>query len=189
MALSLIHLDITGHDPLRDFWIWGMIFKPDVFLIGNHADELTPWVPVLAALHDAAGYLSIPCCAWGFDERFMRTSSVQPGFPLSHLATLLSQGDPIMDGESFIEHLNLGAEGSHKSQYSAYRIWLAQLSLWMGWKVECEVLRIPSTRNWGIVGCERVHGDGDRAREIITEVIRRGIFKTRTSEGKLGRDH
>lgn len=48
--------------------------------------------------------------------------------------------------------LNLGAEGSQRSRYSVYRIWLAKLSRWMGWKVECEVLRIPSTRNWAIIG-------------------------------------
>lgn len=126
--------------------------KPDVFLIGNHADELTPWVPVLATLCDAGGYLSIPCCAWGFDERFTRTSSLPFSSTLSSLAPVIGQEDPDINDVTFIESLNLGAEGSHKSQYSAYRIWLAQLSLRMGWKVECEVLRIPSTRNWGLVG-------------------------------------
>lgn len=39
------------------------------FIIGNHADELQPWVPALAALTDAE-YLSIPCCAWEFDQRY-----------------------------------------------------------------------------------------------------------------------
>jgi tRNASer (uridine44-2'-O)-methyltransferase len=33
-----------------------------------------------------------------------------------------------------------------------YRIWLASLSLHCGWQVECEMLRIPSTRNWAIIG-------------------------------------
>ncbi|KAJ2912593.1 hypothetical protein MD484_g7816, partial [Candolleomyces efflorescens] len=44
--------------------------KPEAFIIANHADELTPWVPVVATLTDASGYLSIPCCAWGFDRKF-----------------------------------------------------------------------------------------------------------------------
>ena len=161
-------------------------------------------MPVLATLCDAGGYLSIPCCAWGFDERFTRN----PTFSVSTLSRGVGQEDPNMEEKSFIESLNLGAEGSHKSQYSAYRIWLAQLSSWMGWKVECEVLRIPSTRNWGLVGTwrdrftliwareiipigrERLYGDVDlhkhRARGIIVEVVTRGVFKTRRPEGKAG---
>ncbi|KAI6017128.1 hypothetical protein EDC04DRAFT_483270 [Pisolithus marmoratus] len=174
-------------------------FKPGVFLIGNHADELTPWVPALATLCDAVGYLSIPCCAWGFDERFTRsstsTSSQFSFYPKSspHHSPTISLEDTD-DESAFIETLNLGAEGTRKSQYSVYRIWLARLSRWMGWKVECEVLRIPSTRNWGIVGRERlcVEGNGElykeRAKEIVGEIVRRGVFKTRKPEGKA-RDH
>jgi tRNASer (uridine44-2'-O)-methyltransferase len=52
----------------------------------------------------------------------------------------------------FIGSLNLGGDGSHTSSYSIYRIWLAALSLHCGWEVECEMLRIPSTRNWAIAG-------------------------------------
>jgi hypothetical protein len=33
-----------------------------------------------------------------------------------------------------------------------YRIWLGSLSLHCGWEVESETLRIPSTRNWAIIG-------------------------------------
>jgi len=39
------------------------------FIIGNHADELQPWVPVFAALTEAE-YISIPCCAWEFNQRY-----------------------------------------------------------------------------------------------------------------------
>ncbi|KAI6104142.1 hypothetical protein F5141DRAFT_1216702 [Pisolithus sp. B1] len=189
--------DDTNNDAGTDF------FTPGVFLIGNHADELTPWIPVLATLCDAAGYLSIPCCAWGFDERFTRSSistssllSFSPGSSLQDLSSTVLEKEDTDDQSAFIETLNLGAEGTHTSQYSVYRIWLARLSQWMGWKVECEVLRIPSTRNWGIIGRERSRIDGDedgelykeRAREIIGEVVRRGVFKTRKPEGKAG-DH
>lgn len=111
-------------------------FKSGVFIIGNHADELTPWVPVLATLHAAAGYLSIPCCAWAFEAKYERSST--PGFPVP--------------GPDFADTLNLGGEGSNGSSYSMYRIWLASLSLHCGWEVECETLRIPSTRNWAIIG-------------------------------------
>ena len=124
--------------------------RPGVFLIGNHADELPPWIPVLATLTGASGYLSIPCCAWMFDERFTRSSAAS-AFDFFSDEELL---DPAKDenGAAFIASLGLGTEGTHKSQYSVYRIWLARLSHWLGWKIECDTLRIPSTRNWAIVG-------------------------------------
>ncbi|CDO76632.1 hypothetical protein BN946_scf184868.g46 [Trametes cinnabarina] len=131
-----------------------------VFIIANHADELTPWTPVLATLFSASGYLSIPCCAWAFDES-----------------------------------LNLGGDGSNASSYSRYRIWLATLSLHCGWQVECETLRIPSTRNWAIIGRNHAAGaQGEvenakmRALEIIYRVQERGLFKARIPEGKV-KDH
>ena len=114
--------------------------QPGAFLIGNHADELTPWLPLIATVEHASGYLSIPCCAWSFDERFARASTATFG----DLASV--------EDDAFMDRLNLGGEGGHQSQYSMYRIWLAKLSQWTGWKVECDTLRIPSTRNWAIIG-------------------------------------
>ncbi|KIY48414.1 DUF1613-domain-containing protein [Fistulina hepatica ATCC 64428] len=140
------------------------------FLIGNHADELTPWVPVLATACNASGFLNIPCCAWAFDERWQR-------------------GRLCLD--EFASRLNLGAEGCHTSGYAQYRIWLAALTAYCGWCVECEALRIPSTRNWALVGAWRTRSkDAGAGRvhvhEIANEVRRRGLFKTRRPEGKAG---
>lgn len=117
----------------------GCVEDPEVllptgcFLIGNHADELTPWIPPLATRYLASGYLSIPCCAWTFDARFDRARDL----PFCTVDT---------------ESLNLGGEGSAGSSYALYRVWLAALSVHCGWAVEVEMLRIPSTRNWAIVG-------------------------------------
>ncbi|EPQ50435.1 DUF1613-domain-containing protein [Gloeophyllum trabeum ATCC 11539] len=170
-ALHVHALDPTS--PARDPYL-----APGVFLIGNHADELSPWVPVLAALSGAAGYLSIPCCAWAFDARFTRSAAKAALFPV-----------PAHDSR-FAEELGLGADGNNTSAYAAYRIWLAALSAWCGWEVECDALRIPSTRNWAIVG-RRKGGEGEgveNARRIVDEVRNRAVFKTRRPEGKAG-DH
>jgi tRNASer (uridine44-2'-O)-methyltransferase len=115
------------------------IFKPGAFIIGNHADELTPWVPVVSRLTKASGYISIPCCAWAFDRKFDRARDK----PLPYIEE--KEG-------AFVEGLNLGGEGSNASSYSMYRIWLASVNQWCGWTNECEVLRIPSTRNWAVIG-------------------------------------
>lgn len=105
------------------------------FLIGNHADELTPWIPPLATRSLASGYLSIPCCAWSFDARFDRARDV-----------------PFCAVDPGTLNLGGGGEGGAGSSYAHYRVWLAALSVLCGWAVEVEMLRIPSTRNWAIVG-------------------------------------
>ena len=144
---------------------------PGVFLIGNHADELTPWVPVLATLCEASGYLSIPCCPWGFDGRFQRSGDARFG----------------KMEESFVERLQLGGDGNHGSSYSQYRIWLACVSAECGWAVESETLRIGSTRNWALVGRTRTGGeDAAGAAAIMRDVRHRGLFRTRRPEGKAG---
>lgn len=176
----------------------GPFLKKEAFIIGNHADELTPWVPVLSTLHAASGYLSIPCCAWSFDIRYERTTT--PGFEIP--------------SNDFVENLNLGGDGTNTSSYSMYRIWLASLSNHCGWEVETDTLRIPSTRNWAIIGMfghDRLLDDnhlnvmatgrrrtiqapedalkhGSNVRDIVDGVRERGIFAIRKPEGKAG-DH
>jgi hypothetical protein len=58
-----------------------------------------------------------------------------------------------------------GGKRDETSTYTSYRIWLASLSLYCGWKVECEVLRIPSARNWAVVGRRRVSENGKDGEE------------------------
>jgi len=99
-------------------------------------------MPLLATRFGASGYLSIPCCAWALDARFDRTRDV----PLC-----------AVDATT----LNLGGSGIIiNSSYALFRVWLAALSVHCGWAVEVEVLRIPSTRNWAIVGEHGSVGDG-----------------------------
>jgi tRNASer (uridine44-2'-O)-methyltransferase len=127
-------------DPTSDEYIASesdSYFTPGVFIVGNHADELTLWVPVLSTIHNASGYLSIPCCSWAFDTKFER-SSTSPY--------------PVPDAHHFANSLNLGGDGSNSSSYSMHQIWLGSLSLHCGWEVESETLRMPSTRKCAIIG-------------------------------------
>lgn len=167
-------------------------FRRGVFIIGNHADELTPWVPVVSTIYSASGYINIPCCAWTFDAKFDRSATSM---------------FPIPDSD-FADTLNLGGEGGNGSSYSMYRIWLASLTLHCGWEIECETLRIPSTRNWAIVGmCSQsflsetssyvllskgrrksktmtVEEAQENVLEVVKSVAERGIFKARKAEGR-----
>lgn len=155
---------------------------PGQFVVANHADELTPWAPLLATRARAGGFLSIPCCAWTFDARFER------GMTGARAGVLFADG-PLA---ALVARLNLGADNGNTSGYAQYRIWLARLARHCGWEVECEVLRIPSTRNWALVGRKRI-GSEEEAQANVDAILQgvkeRGIFKARTPEGKAGKDH
>jgi len=108
-------------------------------------------------MYRASGYLNLPCCPWDFDQKFTRANNTQYPLPARDLEGADCRGetsadDITDDGDRWIESLNLGGDGKFTSSYSAYRIWLARLTSWCGWEVETEVLRIPSTRNWALVG-------------------------------------
>ena len=48
----------------------GFGLPPNVdFLIGNHSDELTPWIPVMAA-RLGCNFMVIPCCPFGFYAKY-----------------------------------------------------------------------------------------------------------------------
>ncbi|KAL1859703.1 tRNA(Ser) Um(44) 2'-O-methyltransferase [Diaporthe australafricana] len=57
---------INGTQPdgemLHDEMVHNGIFPPNTFIISNHADELTPWTPILARLSDCP-FIMIPCCS------------------------------------------------------------------------------------------------------------------------------
>lgn len=46
----------------REIGVHDGIFEQGTFIISNHADELTPWTPILATLNDSP-FLAIPCCS------------------------------------------------------------------------------------------------------------------------------
>lgn len=182
-------LHVHALDPTANETHAPLFSSSSAFIIGNHADELSPWVPVLSTVMSASGFLNIPCCAWGFDERWVRGVSHYP----------ITSDHDVADGtlpEAFLSQLNLGDTGSYASSYSQYRIWLASLTLHCGWEVETEALRIPSTRNWSIVGRKRrrppqssAEMDNDtasrsNAQGIINAAKDRGLFKPRKPEGK-----
>ena len=48
-------------------------FKDYDWLIGNHSDELTPWIPVMAKMC-SSNYFVLPCCAFDFFGKFQRIS-------------------------------------------------------------------------------------------------------------------
>ncbi|CAK7263658.1 tRNA(Ser) Um(44) 2'-O-methyltransferase [Sporothrix epigloea] len=109
-------------------------FPQGTFLIANHADELTVWTPLLAALSDCT-FLAIPCCSHNFTGARFRApppSAAAKEATASVSVTLASS-----------------------STYASFVEWVASVAEDCGWKVEFEMLRIPSTRNVGLIGRTR----------------------------------
>lgn len=52
----------TSHEEISDSLVHDGRFPKDTFIISNHADELTPWTPILARLSDCP-FMMIPCCS------------------------------------------------------------------------------------------------------------------------------
>lgn len=168
------------------------VLPEGTFLIGNHADELTPWLPVLARLWNCSGYLSIPCCSWAWDCKWTR-GYVDPEFCDSEAEEEGRASSPVAE-DTILERIGLvDSKAGSTSTYAQYRGWAAQLSVRCGWVLECDVLRIPSTRNWAVVGrkldSESAEKGARFARSRVELVRERGSFKAREPEGKAGREH
>ena len=136
-------IDGTPEQPHADmaFGTHNGVFDDGTFLISNHADELTPYTPLLAAMTPNAGFLAIPCCEHDFSGAKV--------------------------GGGFLKIKNTDT-GEGRGRYGMYCDWVAEIATELGWTVEREMLRIPSTRNVGIVGRRM---DDPQGRERALEVI------------------
>ncbi|KAI1098934.1 DUF1613-domain-containing protein [Jackrogersella minutella] len=99
------------------------LFPKGTFIISNHADELTPWTPILATLSDCP-FIMIPCCSHDLTGARFRAPAPK-------------------------------AQNKSPSAYSSLVEWVTRIATDCGWELETEMLRIPSTRNTGLVGRKR----------------------------------
>ena len=171
------------------------IFRQGTFIISNHADELTPWTPLLASI-SSSPFLAIPCCSHNLSGLRFRAPSVfnnnsadalAPSYFAAHINTSKSIAIAIAcpDNEEIfgqgpeqgdLKDLNAMARAKQPSAYSSLCDWVAHLAARVGYKVEREMLRMPSTRNVGIVGRammpefqeERL----DTRRERVSEIVK-----------------
>ncbi|XP_052802397.1 probable tRNA (uracil-O(2)-)-methyltransferase [Mya arenaria] len=101
---------------------------PDVdWLIGNHSDELTPWIPFMAARSSyTCKYFVLPCCFWDFNSRF-----------------------------SFSRRL--GPMREENGKYRQYLDYIREVGETCGFNVDEDTLRIPSTKRICFVGSSRAY--------------------------------
>ncbi len=148
------------------------IFPTGTFIISNHADELTPWTPLIASI-SSSPFLAIPCCSHNLSGLRFRAPSVfnnnsadalAPSYFSAHInksksiaIAVACSDNEVIFGPQIAESgdlnaLNAKARAKQPSAYSSLCDWVAHLAARVGYKVEREMLRLPSTRNVGIVG-------------------------------------
>lgn len=116
-------------------------FPPDTFIIGNHSDELTCWIPLLGY-----PFMVIPCCSHNLSGNRTR-------YAVRDAARAKKQGNSTYQG--LVDRV----------EYLATRV---------GWKIEKEMLRIPSTRNAAIIGYEKNHPSDPKIDEIYSILMEEG---------------
>lgn len=132
-------------------------FPKGTFIISNHADELTPWTPILAASSECP-FLMIPCCSHSLSGARFRAPAVKVEAALQETAAEM-ESLALDDGQvrkPKAKGSQNGAKGN--SAYAALVLWVEHLARECGYQVEREMLRIPSTRNTGILGRKQISG-------------------------------
>ena len=135
-------------------------FPAGSFLIGNHADELTPWLPLLAALTPESAFINIPCC---FHTLVGNFTPKEYKVPQDVLAVPGVQADLQAYDERTSEN---------GGRYQSYMRYIAELTVRSGWRPVREALRIPSTKNWAFIGNQRIWENDRRATEGVIAWIK-----------------
>lgn len=126
-------------------------FRKGTFIISNHADELTGWTPLLSKAANSQ-FLIIPCCSHNLS-----------GYKHRHKSTKIAS-----TVESNVGKIEKTTRiGTVSSEYASLVEWVASIAEDIGYVVEREVLRIPSTRNIGLIG--RICNDGKLSVEEVLE--------------------
>lgn len=186
------------------------IFPSGTFIISNHADELTPWTPLLASI-SSSPFLAIPCCSHNLSGLRFRAPSVFNSYSAdilapSYFAANISKSKAVaiktaytdieeeQPAEGDLNDLSTKARSKQPSAYSSLCDWVSHLTSEVGYVVEKEALRLPSTRNMGILGRTWAegfeHGDNgsrmERVKLIASKEKANGIIWVKGAKGLVG---
>ena len=175
------------------------IFGKGTFIISNHSDELTPWTPLLAYL-SSSPFLMIPCCSHNLSGLRFRAPSKFNSYSADTIAPSYFSGSVTksksvaitVSSESHqdeqpkqgnLKDLNAATRAKQPSAYAALCDWVSHLAAGVGYEVEKEMLRLPSTRNTGLIGRAMTDSTGnfddvERMEKIKAIAIKEGADGT-----------
>lgn len=162
-------------------------FPPDTFIISNHADELTVWTPLMAALACPTSplpFISIPCCSHSLSGARYRYPPPKKGKTTAgddehedqDENTQVEQNSQPASGDlralrAAKEHEKT-EEGHLRSQYGSLTAKTMSIAEEVGYEVEKTLLRIPSTRNMGVIGGrQRITQDWKRRYQTGVNIV------------------
>lgn len=161
-------------------------FARDTFIISNHADELTVWTPLIAALacpESPLPFLAIPCCSHSLSGSRYRYplpkgTKTKTTTEVAEKPEQNEQNPQPASGDLKVLRAAKQAEKTEKGMWtSMYGLLTAKtiaVAEEAGYHVEKTLLRIPSTRNMGVVG----------GRQVVTEQRKqRGASGASTATG------
>ncbi|KAL4883897.1 hypothetical protein BJY04DRAFT_215789 [Aspergillus karnatakaensis] len=171
-------------------------FPASTFIISNHADELTLWTPLLSTLlnpDSPSPFLAIPCCSHALSgsryrfppQQFSSSSSTSTSTSTSNNPEheeeeeSLTSPNPSSGSLLALRASKQAAQTPHsagfsKSTYGALTEKLVSVAREVGFEVTRTLLRIPSTRNIGVVGIPAGHGyegEGEGRLERVVAVV------------------
>ena len=172
---------VSGSDSEKeDSIIGGMtthtgMFQKDTFIISNHADELTVWTSLMAALANPQSplpFIAIPCCSHSLSGARYRypppknkknkkdKDEPNPEEGEEKEEEEVEQNPQPATGDlKALRNAKLDAAqpdtGINKSTYATLTEKAIQVAEEIGYEVEKTMLRIPSTRNMGVIGGRR----------------------------------
>ncbi|KAL8721158.1 MAG: hypothetical protein Q9181_007768 [Wetmoreana brouardii] len=171
------------------------IFPKGTFIISNHADELTPWTPLLAYL-STSPFLMIPCCSHNLSGLRFRAPSKFNGYSADTLAppyfassvtksksiaiTVAPAAEDERPKQGSLKDLSPANRKKQPSAYAALCDWVSHLAAAVGYEVEKEMLRLPSTRNTGLIGRQLIAGveglsAADRMQNVKAIAAKEGV--------------
>jgi tRNASer (uridine44-2'-O)-methyltransferase len=203
-----------GEDGIRELTSNGTAyhtgeFPRDTFIISNHADELTVWTPLMAASacpEAPLPFVSIPCCSHSLSGARFRypPPKKQKSKPAKDDDEEKEEEQPatgdlkaLRKAKIFASTAQPGADlestAVFNSMYGSLTAKTQSIAAEIGYDVEKTLLRIPSTRNMGVVGGRKsvvqkrmnrrnVTEANQDVEELIAEIIRRECAR----EGGIG---
>ncbi|KAE8374896.1 uracil-O(2)--methyltransferase [Aspergillus bertholletiae] len=140
------------------------LFEKDTFIISNHADELTVWTPLMATLacpESPLPFIAIPCCSHALSGA--KTRYPPPKMPKSSSdktddSLQREDADSEQPATGDLKALRKAKQeaqtdaGFYKSMYGSLTMKTIRIAEEIGYGVEKTLLRIPSTRNMGVIG-------------------------------------
>ncbi|KAJ5110109.1 hypothetical protein N7532_002754 [Penicillium argentinense] len=133
-------------------------FPQDTFIISNHADELTVWTPLMAALACPGSpmpFLAIPCCSHslsGAKYRYPQPSNFNSKDEKESFQESQQPASGDLRALRALKQKEKTEEGILDSMYGSLTAKIMVVAQEIGYEVQKSLLPIPGPRNMGVIG-------------------------------------